>query len=404
MLKKLRIKIIIVTMMIVTIMLGTIFGMLYYSTRNSIERESIQMMSSMAMNPRIMNLQDNQLPNDMENFVRFPYFTVLVDSDGEAVELVGGFYDLSDGELIKKLVRMTIETGEELGVLKEYDLRFLRFDNPRGETIVFADMGSERFILRNLVKSLAIVGVMAYLFFFGMSYLLARWVVKPVEKAWNQQKQFIADASHELKTPLTVIMTDAELLYESKCSEKDKEQLYGSILTMSGQMRGLVESMLELARIDDGMMKKSMELISFSELVENAAMIFEPVLFEMDLLFSYEIEPDITINGSKEQLKQLADILLDNAGKYASPGGKVILCLKKTQHKHCLLSVANQGEPISKEDIEHLFERFYRADKARTRNQSYGLGLSIAQSIVEEHHGKIWVESEDGFNTFFVEL
>lgn len=133
-------------------------------------------------------------------------------------------------------------------------------------------------------------------------------------------------------------------------------------------------------------------------------MIFEPVLFEKGMPMKVEIEPGIRINGIASHLKQLIGILLDNAGKYASPEGEVVVKLSDSGHKKCLLEVSNQGEPMSDEDIENIFKRFYRADKARAMNHSYGLGLSIAQSVAEEHHGKIWAKSEDGFNRFFVEL
>ena len=95
---------------------------------------------------------------------------------------------------------------------------------------------------------------------------------------------------------------------------------------------------------------------------------------------------------------------MDNAGKYASAGGETFVKINRSAHKHCLLAVSNQGEPISNEDLKNIFKRFYRADKARAMNHSYGLGLSIAQSIAEEHHGKIWAESEGGWNRFYVEL
>ena len=133
-------------------------------------------------------------------------------------------------------------------------------------------------------------------------------------------------------------------------------------------------------------------------------MLFEPVFFEKGLPLHYEIEPDIQLCGIPSHLKQLVGILLDNAGKYAAPGGEAVVRLTKSAQKKCLLEVSNQGEPINPDDMTHLFERFYRADKARTMNHSYGLGLSIAQSIAEEHHGKIWAVSEDGYNRFYVEI
>ena len=296
-----------VMMTIVAMMLGIIFGMLYFSTSSNIERESIQMMRTIAMTPGLMKLHDDQMES-----VRLPYITVQVNRDGEVVEIREVFFDKPDEELMHTLLQMVYKTNDETGVLKQYGLRFLRLEKPMGENIVFADMSTERSILRNQIKTLVGVGIMAFLAFGIICILLAYWVVKPVEKAWKQQKQFIADASHELKTPLTVIMTDAEILNDPTCPEKEREQISGSIITMSEQMSGLVESML------------------------------------------------------------------DNAGKYASPGGRCDSSSEKRQYKRCLLTVSNQGEQISNDEIKHLFERFYRADKARTRNRSYGLGLSIA--------------------------
>lgn len=399
MLKKLRLKFILVNMTIVTVMLGIIFGLLYYSTSRNLEQESLRMMENVAMNPR-----QTAPPGIPQQEVRLPYFCVLVDRAGETAEAGGEFLDLSDEALLNTLLQRAYDAQSPSGVLKDCGLRFFRRETPMGTCIVFADITSELSTLKNLLKTFAATGSAAFLAFLGITVLLARWAVKPVEDAWQQQKQFVADASHELKTPLTVILTDAELLHAPECPETDRQQLSGSIITMSRQMRGLVERLLELARIDNSRVEEAFRRVSASEVLTAAAMMFEPVFFEKELPFVYEVEPDLFVNGSEDHLKQLADILLDNAGKYASPGGNIFLRLKQVQHRHCLLEVSDQGEPIGSEDLKHLFKRFYRADKARTMNHSYGLGLSIAQKIVEEHHGRIWAESRDGYNRFFAEL
>ena len=290
------------------------------------------------------------------------------------------------------------------GVLKDYRLRFLRLETPMGPRIVFADMTSEQSTLNNLIRTFLMTGSAAFLVFLGISILLARWAVKPVDLAWQQQKQFVADASHELKTPLTVIQTSAELLHAPDCPEIDRKTLTDSILTMSCQMRGLVENLLDLARIDNGSVKEEYCTVSFSDILSDAVMMFEPIFFEKGLPLRYEVEPDIHVSGIPSHLKQLAGILLDNASKYASPGGETFVKLSRSGHKRCLLEVSDQGEPINSEDLKNIFKRFYRADKARAMNHSYGLGLSIAQSITEEHRGKIWCESRDGYNRFYAEI
>lgn len=399
MLKKLRLKFILINMAIVTLMLGVIFGLLYYSTSRNLERDSIQMMENLAFSPA-----KPKPPNKPRGDVHLPYFSILIDRDGKAIETDGNFFDLSDEEQLNSILALTYDTESESGVLKEYRLRFLRSETPMGPRIVFADMTSEQSTLNNLIRTFLMIGSAAFLIFLGISIFLARWAVKPVDLAWQQQKQFVADASHELKTPLTVIMTDAELLHAPDCPEADREPLSDSILSMSYQMRGLVENLLDLARIDNGSVKEEYCTVSFSDILSDAVMMFEPVFFEKELPLRYEIEKDIQVNGIPSHLKQLVGILLDNAGKYASFGGETFVKLNRSGHKRCLLEVSDQGEPINCEDLKNIFKRFYRADKARAMNHSYGLGLSIAQSITEEHHGKIWCESRDGYNRFYAEI
>jgi len=401
MLKKLRLKFVLINMTIVTGMLGVIFGLLYVSTSQNLERESIRMMGSLAMNPfeTMPTTPSGPMPD-----IFLPYFSVQINQNKEIVSTNGGFFDLSNEEYLQKVVNTALAKPKQSAVLKEYHLRYLRTETPKGQSLIFADVTSEQTTLKGLIKTSALVGGIAFLVFLAISILLSRWAIKPVEKAWTRQKQFVADASHELKTPLTVIMTDAELLRAPDCPEYDREPLYEGILTMASQMRGLVESLLDLARIDNGSVKEEFINVSFSEVVSDISMIFEPVFFENGLSFEYEIEPDIHITGIPSHLKQLVSILLDNAGKYTLPNGNIIIKFCRKSQRKCLLEVSNQGEPIKTEDLKHLFERFYRADKARSMNHSYGLGLSIAQSVTKEHNGKIWAISDDGYNRFYVEI
>lgn len=402
MLKKLRIKFVVINMSIVTIMLGIIFYMLFFSTSRTLELESIQMMEKLSMNPQKITLGVQEEKPDLA--IRLPYFTVLHNRAGEIIEIGGDYYDLSDTEMIESIVQLSKDMHTDIGTLNDYNLRFMRTQTPMGECYVYSDITNEQSILKGMGRAFLAIGLVAFLVFLGISIFLAMWAVKPVEKAWKQQKQFVADASHELKTPLTVIMTDAELMNTPDCEEGERIQLTESILTMSAQMRGLVESLLELARIDNGIMKNKMTPTDFSEITSNACMMFEPLFFENDRVLDYDVDPDIQVKGSDAHLKQLVDILLDNACKYSSPNGMTVAQLKKIQSKRCLLTVSSQGEALNEEDLKNIFKRFYRLDKARTMNHSYGLGLSIAQNIVKEHRGKIWAESHSGQNIFYVEL
>jgi signal transduction histidine kinase len=261
-------------------------------------------------------------------------------------------------------------------------------------------MRSEQLVLKRMHWTSLMILLAGMLIFFGFSVLLTRWTVRPVEQAWEQQRQFVADASHELKTPLTVILTNAELLH-GEYDAQSKEQFADSILTMSRQMRGLVEELLDQARVDNTQIQH--RKLDYSKLVEDAVLPFEPVYFEAGRRLQCHVEPGIGAMGNAEHLRRVVEVLLDNGWKYSSPGGVVELNLSR-QGRGSLLSVRSPGITMTEQQCHDIFKRFYRMDQARTMNRSYGLGLSIAQGIVQQHRGKIWVQSQGGYNTFFVSL
>lgn len=398
MLKRLRIKLVCILMAVITVMLVIILGLVLHFTQQNLTRSSLQMMENLAMESG-----HRGRPNDKPRDVRLPYFSVKLSPQNEIVDAEGGYYDLSDADFLREVTDAVLRSDDPTGVIQAYSLRFLRTVAPDGQRIVFADISSELATMRNLWKLCLLVGVVSLAGFLLVSILLARWAVKPVAHAWEQQNQFVADASHELKTPLTVILTNAELIQSPACDEDAKLQSAGSILTMAHRMRALVTGLLDLARADNGAAKALMNRLNFSELASDTLLPFEPLYYEKGLSLSSEIESNVMLTGSETHLRQALEILLDNAMKYASQKASVTVRLKK-QGQHCLLSVANTGEPIQPADLKNIFNRFYRVDKARSGAGSYGLGLAIAESIVTEHSGKIWAESRDGVNTFFVAL
>ena len=421
MIRRLRIKFVCINMSIVTGMLLVIFGILLVSTGEDLRRQSMQTvqlaMVELGFSQR-PGEPENTMPGDWEprggdgwnvgrpgerEQLARPWFCVTTDAQGQRSVISNGYYDLSDETLMEEILRQTENSPEKTGVLRQYNLRFIRDLWPSGEWILFVDMSGEIATMTGMLKTCLVVGVMSLAAFFLVSLLLARWAVRPVEKAWDQQRQFVADASHELKTPLTVIMTNAELLQQPLYGAAERQRFADNILVMSRQMRELVERLLDLARVDNGTAKMEFSRLDFSALVEDVLLPFEPMYFEHQLQLESKIEAGITLQGSENHLRQVLDILLDNGVKY-TPAGETVWVRLVRSGGSCLLSVVGPGDPLSREDLRRIFERFYRIDKARHRDGSYGLGLAIAKSIITQHRGKIWAESEDGINTFFVQL
>lgn len=405
MLKKLKLKFIIVIMTIVTIIFGTVFVCIMRLTQRNFERESIQMMQNMSFErekPPPNALPDHK--NRDKNMV-LPLFTLMINKDHEISAFGSTIYDLSDTDFLEELADLIVAEDSQTGVIKKYSLRFYKKQTPKSFQIIFSDMSAEKAVTKEYAKNTLIIGLMAYIAFFVISILLAEWVTKPVEKTWNEQKQFIADASHELKTPLTVIMTNAEMLCDCDdiYSESQKSVFQQNILSMSKRMRGLVESLLALARMDGEISKNTFETVDFSKLVSDSILPFEPLFFERAISLESDISDDISVSGDADQLKQTVDILLDNAFKYSFDNSTVIIKLVKNSD-NSLMTVSTEGTPLSKDECKSIFKRFYRVDPSRNGGESFGLGLSIADAIVQKHKGKIWAENKNSVNIFYVSI
>ena len=401
MIRRLRIKFVLINMIIVAVILGSISVSVIVFTGRSLEQEAVTMMQTVVHEPIFQGIRPNDRRNSQNIYL--PYFVLDVTPLGLITSTYSTSYDLTDEDFVEDVLALAEAGEEDSGKLSDYKLRYLRSESLSGTRYVFADISSEQSTLLHLTRLLLLVYAAALLVFLGISVLLARWAVRPVDQAWKQQKQFVADASHELKTPLTVIMTNAEMLQDPDCAPALQTQLTSNILVMSNQMRGLVESLLELARMDNSSVKTVPEDFNLSSVVTEALLPFEPLFFEKGLTLESDIEEGLMMHGSPSHLRQLTEILLDNAQKYCSEHAKTTVTLK-SHGKHCTLTVADEGEPIGKEDLTNIFKRFYRVDKVRSMNHSYGLGLSIAQAVAEMHHGKIHAESADGVNSFIVTL
>ena len=243
-----------------------------------------------------------------------------------------------------------------------------------------------------------IFGGVALVIFFFLSVFLARKIVNPLEESYQKQKQFISDAGHELKTPISIVSANAELL----ARETGDNRWLANIQYENERMGVLVGQLLDLARTEN--VTSPMERLDLSRLTDGEALPFESVAYERGLTLRCDVAEAIAVVGNGTQLRQLVSILLDNAVRHSAGAGEVGLSLKR-EHGAAVLSVKDAGEPIPEAVRERLFERFYRVDAARnSEGGHYGLGLAIAKAIVTAHKGRIDVLCYDGVVEFRVQI
>lgn len=407
MIRKLQLKFVAICMVLVTAVLSVVFGAVYMAMGQNIEALSRQVLQRVI--DETATSSDMSRPDISINIggdkVLLPYFTVVVQEqwDGTYVATVtaGTYANLNNTEELQDILTDCLSQNQAEGVVREYGLRYLRQDNRLFgyKNIAFVDMSMEQATLQKMMYSYLQIALAALLLLLGVSVVLSRWATRPVEKAWRQQRQFLSDASHELKTPLTVILSNAELL-EAAPMDPRPARWADNIHSEAKRMKSLVEEMLTLARADNAVPTAVMAEVSLSDLATDCALAFEPVAFEAGKPLTYDIAPDITVEGDAVKLRQLIGVLLDNAIKYGAAGGTITLSVQKTGSS-ARLTVANPGEPIPAQQLSRLFERFYRADASRGEQSGFGLGLPIASTIAAEHKGTLKAES-DAVSTRFI--
>ncbi len=312
-----------------------------------------------------------------------------------------------DEETLSELALELENSSDDQGIVEAYQLRYARRQMEDGTTrYALADVSIERGILRMQVLHSLVTYLGASALFFLFSVLLSRWMVGPVERAWERQRQFVADASHELKTPLTVLLSNAEMLSNSGAMTDEKNlRRLDHIQAESLRMKDLVEDLLTLARSDSGRQALSLSPVNFSYIVTLSALTLEPIIYDQGREMELRVEDNLMVLGDAVKLRQLTDILLDNACKYGAPKSSIEVELARSGKRDLLLRVISHGTPIPPEELTMIFERFYRSDKSRGEEKGYGLGLSIAQAIVQDHGGRIWAQSDGvSSNIFSVSL
>lgn len=395
MIKQLRKHLIIILMLLLSIIFISILVIINYLNYNfNVDHQIRQFRTSLKqigitefctnppVNPRLEDLT---------------YCTILNKKNEEPRILVNKLSGYTDQKLLD-YTEQVLESHTWSG--HKHALVYVKSSLEEGSLIFFLDNEYALENSQNLIIVSGIFGVLGLIFLLLFSAFLSKRLTAPVSEALEAQKRFVSDAGHELKTPLTIISSNVDLL-ESEIGGNKQLQY---IRSEANRMSLLVNELLTLARIGNASLPDQFISFSLSHALMSIALPFESIAYENKITFEIDIADNITYHGNQEQIQQLLSILLDNAFHYTSTGGHISVSAGHL-HRKIVFSVSNTGEPISEDIREKIFLRFYRANESRSTSEGhYGLGLAIAQSIVERHHGKISVSCQNGTTTFQVTL
>ncbi len=398
--KKLKNKVFSVVFLIMTLITVAVIAaynvQLYNQEERSVERGLSQ---SMFEKFDIFDNHSGKAPEDSQfgnlRFMDTTVYTAILGSDN-SIQAIINHSDSEVTDEVTSFAESAAESGDDecKGNLYYTKYSYRKIDNMY---ITIVDNSNTNKILRTTLFISLLVLLLLEAAIFLISRRIAVWIAQPVAESFDKQKRFIADASHELKTPLSVIIASADAL-ESNPEEK---KWLENIKSESDRMNKLIADLLELAKSEEVNEAGAFSEGNLSKLVEKSALTFESVMFEKGITLNDIIGDNIMFNMNEAKIQQLVSILLDNAVKHSENGSAVLIELK--QDKDIILSVTNAGEGIPKGEEEKIFERFYRADESRNRNENrYGLGLAIAKNIVTAHGGTITAKSENGYTTFKV--
>lgn len=400
MIKKLQTKFVIIIMSMMTVTFFCILAAVNYTMYRTTEGQTMEMMRHVASSDGVMRGKGGKLgakpQNDEPPPVPQTNFCVKLDENGAVTELITDRNQVYTEDEINEYLQRALASGKKSGALDT--LKFLITDRPYGSIAVFFDNSLQISAAVRLFWVTFFAGGASLIVIFFIALYLSGRAIKPVKEAYEAQKRFVADASHELKTPLTVISANADVL----SGELGENKWLSFIKAEAQRMGGLVNNLLYLAKTDASESAFETEKFSLSDAVISAVLPFESVCYEKNKKLTLSVEENISFKGDERKLSQVTAILMDNAVKNADDGGeiKVTLC---EQGGRRLLTVYNTGAGIAPESLTKIFDRFYRADDSRERETGgFGLGLSIAKTIVEAHKGKIWAESEQGKSARFI--
>lgn len=369
-----------------------LFILIFIHNINLYNTQKENIITSLNNIKNVVTKQEN-ITLDKNIFTDYKVYTVILDRDNNIKRIVSHNYNVISDNNVKE-----VSEGILSGKLKENNLYFNRYFYllKNGSFLIILDNYYGR---ANLILTLEIsilVFLLLELLIAYLSKLITDYITKPAFESFEKQKTFIEDASHELKTPLAVIMASTDLLEQSK----NKKKYIDNIKQETEKMNKLVCDMLDLSKLDKEQDRNLYKEINLTKLVYKNILTFEALAFEKNIKIETILEDNIKLNCDEEKISEVVGILLDNAIKHSYENENIKVELQKSKNQ-IVFKVINRGEDIKKGEEKLIFERFYRSDKSRNRKENrYGLGLAIAKKIIENHNGKISASSKDNITTF----
>ncbi len=318
------------------------------------------------------------------------YFSVYLDENGSVFQISREFVSSISEEDAAEYAREVWKKSQKIGFFGEY--RYIKGQSEHGSRIIFLNAANEQQFLKTLLLVSCLVGMISLGIVFLLVYLFSGRAARPYIYNMEKQKQFITDASHELKTPIASVSASADVL----AMEYEDNEWVKNIQKQTVRLSRLVGDLVILSRLDEANLLPNQSRFSFSDLVWEMAEAFLSRMQACGKEFVYHIEDDVFFYGDEMLIHRMVSILLDNAVKYSSPGGYVQLDFYR-RHHNIVLEILNTCDIDPESDMNRLFERFYRPDQSRNSDTGgTGIGLSIAEAAVKAHKGKISVKCEKG--------
>ena len=410
MIRDLRKKFILVAMLSTMLVLTAIMGVVNFSNYREMLDRADEMTALLEQNdgkfpeePSWHEQDDTETPpakpeNDEKDKSRFSvetpfetrYFTVTVDENGEVTDCDLDRIAAVDEETAEEYT----QTAQQKNKTTEFQgiYRYRVTETEDGAKYVFLDCRREISNFRTVLVTTISVSLLGLAAVFVLVVIFSRMVFRPVEESTQKQKRFITDASHELKTPLTIIDANTEVMEmesgESQWTKSTRKQIQ--------RLSGLVQQLVTLSRLDEEKGLEEKCEFNLSEAVSECVQPYESLAQTREKNLTLNIEENLTYTGDERSIRQLAGILMDNAVKYSSENGNITLTLKR-KGKKIFLEVYNDADDLPQGKLDVLFERFYRLDSSRNSGTGgSGIGLSVAKAIVQAHKGKITAENKNG--------